>query len=459
MTRIRLLALLGALAPIHAIAADYEVRHDWDLQFNKKPNAVYRGRWSAVATTHARNTSTQANDRTTANTPFTPAATGVINALSDVAGAHADSHAEYSANANGTGFHRVWGTATVSAPLGRRAIAWSRSYIATNIGTVNAKGKIKWKSQWKTDSISGRGAAGHDPLIVRSINLDTDERRIALVWSVDIQGDGAMLSTLVNGDLSFAGLGDGMIRIIAGPSPYITSPTGILEVQYKGGIVTFSAATGMFSAIVVPSLGSGASFTGHIGDPTGQFEFDVDMGDTNINGYDMGVGTDSDGTADAVGTGVPTTIVEGNITTEATAFTSYLPTQWYRFEVRPTSSTTVVDRIPVQVDTVGHYRFRSTILGNVLIKVKAPQSLSETVPAVLNNTGENTLPFMQLRNGDANDDNVVDFFDYLMLSDGFESQLLDEPYTANLGADLTRDLQIDLFDYLIMSNRYEEEGH
>ncbi|MBL8765424.1 MAG: hypothetical protein JNM07_14290 [Phycisphaerae bacterium] len=60
-------------------------------------------------------------------------------------------------------------------------------------------------------------------------------------------------------------------------------------------------------------------------------------------------------------------------------------------------------------------------------------------------------------NGNVNGDNVVDFFDYLILSDAYESSTPDALYTANINADFTGDGTIDFFDYLILNANYEKE--
>lgn len=63
-----------------------------------------------------------------------------------------------------------------------------------------------------------------------------------------------------------------------------------------------------------------------------------------------------------------------------------------------------------------------------------------------------------LTNGDANKDNIVDFFDYLLVSDAYESEKGQPLYDANPDADLNGDTVIDFFDYLILSDSYEVEG-
>lgn len=59
-----------------------------------------------------------------------------------------------------------------------------------------------------------------------------------------------------------------------------------------------------------------------------------------------------------------------------------------------------------------------------------------------------------LRNGDCDNDGAVSFFDYILLSDAFDSS----PGSANWNShtDLDGDLVVSIFDYLILSNRFDQ---
>ncbi len=59
-------------------------------------------------------------------------------------------------------------------------------------------------------------------------------------------------------------------------------------------------------------------------------------------------------------------------------------------------------------------------------------------------------------NGDGVKDNTVDFFDYLLLSDKYETVDGDPGYDA--AADFNKDGEINLFDYFIVSDNYEKVG-
>ncbi len=92
------------------------------------------------------------------------------------------------------------------------------------------------------------------------------------------------------------------------------------------------------------------------------------------------------------------------------------------------------------------------------------RNLSFKVPGFLrrnisvNTTGGSvTNANVVLPNGEANDDTTVDFFDYLIVSAGYESAFPDAAYIDNFTADFTRDGTIDFFDFLLLNDSYELE--
>lgn len=88
--------------------------------------------------------------------------------------------------------------------------------------------------------------------------------------------------------------------------------------------------------------------------------------------------------------------------------------------------------------------------------VKVDHWLADSViSASLPLTGVSGLSFT-LRTGDCNGDNVVNLFDYFVLSNAYDSDLGDPAYLA--GADLNDDNTVNFFDYLALSDFYEQAG-
>ncbi|MBL8087802.1 MAG: hypothetical protein JNM85_06995 [Chthonomonas sp.] len=114
--------------------------------------------------------------------------------------------------------------------------------------------------------------------------------------------------------------------------------------------------------------------------------------------------------------------------------------------------------VDTQTFAVGYnnwYAFDTTATGTADLYFKSSHWLKKAVYNVDLDTGHNQLD-VTLQNGDCNDDNHVDFFDYLQLSDAYESVVGDPTFSA--GADLSEDGEVNFFDYLIMSANYETDG-
>lgn len=63
---------------------------------------------------------------------------------------------------------------------------------------------------------------------------------------------------------------------------------------------------------------------------------------------------------------------------------------------------------------------------------------------------------LTLRNGDCDNDNVVSIFDYIEISNAFDSVVGDALYSV--GADLDGDGAVSIFDYIIMSEHFDQMG-
>ncbi|MBL8087595.1 MAG: hypothetical protein JNM85_05930 [Chthonomonas sp.] len=99
----------------------------------------------------------------------------------------------------------------------------------------------------------------------------------------------------------------------------------------------------------------------------------------------------------------------------------------------------------------------TTLRGPATIDIRGPRCLSRRLNVNLDTWGYESST-IQLLAGDANADDMIDLFDYLILSSGYETSDPDPGYLVNAGADFNMDGTIDFFDYLLLSENYEKEG-
>ncbi len=138
------------------------------------------------------------------------------------------------------------------------------------------------------------------------------------------------------------------------------------------------------------------------------------------------------------------------------------------FQVKSVATGQVISTQTVGVSSAGAYTImdpQQGTGGNYVVYVKASHWLQKSFTANttggLNVSGRNAV----LTNGDCNHDNMVDLFDYLVMSGVYEldSSVPGWDYPAESGVrtadgDLNGDLIVDFFDYLILSSNYELEG-
>lgn len=147
------------------------------------------------------------------------------------------------------------------------------------------------------------------------------------------------------------------------------------------------------------------------------------------------------------------TTVQGKI--NIGSFAGAVPVGNFDIELR--QGGVVKDSGSIPVDSQGRYTFATDVPAGVYdVHFRGSHWLGKLVTGVTI-SGTVTLNPAVL-NGDIVPDNSVDFFDYLKLSDGYESLFGEAAYTANAMADLNGDATIDFFDYLILSENYEKEG-
>ncbi|MBL8087892.1 MAG: hypothetical protein JNM85_07460 [Chthonomonas sp.] len=127
-------------------------------------------------------------------------------------------------------------------------------------------------------------------------------------------------------------------------------------------------------------------------------------------------------------------------------------------DLRTPSTLTVIESKLVTLDVNGNYSFETTNTGSYDVAIKGSHFLRKVVPGVSITGAGATVSAVTLRNGDATNDNFADFFDYLVLNAGYETESPDPIYVTNQGADFNEDGTIDFFDYLILSDQYETQG-
>lgn len=272
------LAVSAGLAIVTADAAVYDVSHNFNL--NLGANDTYRGQWAWYCDALAKSNSgglvhPPAN---TGAVTFDPPPASALKSQTATSGklAFADANSECSANANGTGYHEVWGSAAVVRPDGIRARAVSTSTLALNMGKRNAKGQIRWQPRWSVDAISGVASVG-DPLSVEIFDPDDGHQLLdEMLWDIKVDiargtalwGDGGKVS--IDG-----GTGSGTFSIVM-DSPYLTSATGSLSVSWANGLITASDDSGTWDGLL-PAVGAPAAFNINLGDADGGFDIGYDF--------------------------------------------------------------------------------------------------------------------------------------------------------------------------------------
>jgi len=278
--------------------AEYFVQHKFNINVNAAAGQEFRGIWQWRTFAQARGQDGTATDGSSNKKDFVGASDGNMFADATKAGAFATDTAAFTVDATGSGSHEVGGLAEVDRPAGFYAKASSESQISFNIGTVNAMGRILWGPRWTNSRISGTQSIGRDPVTLSVRDMDTGVLASTTLWDIGLDlGEGGS-STYENGDLKFHGGGHGSFHLEM-ESPFLTGDQGHMEMSWDGGVVTSSDDSGVFDGLL-PTLGGAADLSAHIGDANGNVSLGFDMGGTNVNGYDMGIGFETDGVAEAV---------------------------------------------------------------------------------------------------------------------------------------------------------------
>lgn len=121
------------------------------------------------------------------------------------------------------------------------------------------------------------------------------------------------------------------------------------------------------------------------------------------------------------------------------------------------TGTTLVQSVPVVYGSGSNYSSSFNVAdGNYVVKVKGTKWLrAKSGLVTLTGGGTSTLNW-SLINGDCDNDNVVSIFDYILMSNAFDTALGDGLYDAR--ADLDGDNVVSIFDYIILSNNFDLVG-
>ncbi|MBL8086471.1 MAG: hypothetical protein JNM85_00175 [Chthonomonas sp.] len=160
------------------------------------------------------------------------------------------------------------------------------------------------------------------------------------------------------------------------------------------------------------------------------------------------------GTSSALTVEVKKRTLNGNVDLQAFANMSG---QQVEIEIRPVGSLSIVTSFFATLDALGNYSASIDLApGNYDVATKGSHWLRKVSGNVAFNALTVTAPNVSLINGDCNGDNVIDLFDYLILSSAYETALGDPGFLP--AADLNGDDAVDFFDYLILSQEYEAQG-
>lgn len=142
-------------------------------------------------------------------------------------------------------------------------------------------------------------------------------------------------------------------------------------------------------------------------------------------------------------------------TAEFKNYTASIANQPITFEVVD-GSNAVVESGSTTVDAAGRFYIDSSVAnGNYTLRIKGTHWLSNVATFTMGTSGA-TAPLISMENGDVDGDNVVSVFDYINLSDAFDSVDGDPNWLA--AADLDGDGVVSVFDYIALSDNFDLTG-
>lgn len=296
-----LMACAGA-----AMGQAYEEHHPFTMRLRVRPGDVYRGAWNYWAYAnefHAPPACADENLKTnTIILPPGPAAqTITTRPLICVPDAQANAGFSLALDAMGhpTGSVDVWGHGILNPPPPpqQRAFARSTSLLYVKTGTVDARGRIRWRPTWHTAArISANSRTqSRDPISLSALDLDTGVLTETELWDSFINLVGGGESHWDNGLLTIDGM-EGEFYVTM-DSPFLTSGRGAMRMKFAGGLVTESIDDGIWDGLL-PAVGDPSTgISLRLGDAEGAFDLDFDLGSTSVQGYEMTAGFGNEGEA------------------------------------------------------------------------------------------------------------------------------------------------------------------
>ncbi|MBS1704739.1 MAG: dockerin type I repeat-containing protein [Armatimonadetes bacterium] len=137
-------------------------------------------------------------------------------------------------------------------------------------------------------------------------------------------------------------------------------------------------------------------------------------------------------------------------------FTGNLSERTVQVDVREMGSTSVVESHTCGLSDEGGFTFFTNLQGSFDLAIRSNTFLRKVVRNVEISTETVNKGNVSLVGGDVDGDNQVTIFDYLALSDAFDSSAGDSAWNPN--ADLDGDGSVTVFDYLILSDSFDQQG-
>ena len=126
------------------------------------------------------------------------------------------------------------------------------------------------------------------------------------------------------------------------------------------------------------------------------------------------------------------------------------------FSLAQTGPSQPAITINTTTDQFGAYTLTDLLTGTYNISVKAENTLRAALPATTFQSGQNQLPDIQLKSGDANDDNFVSAIDFSILAASFGDCLGEASYNGS--ADFNNDQCVTAIDFSLLSANYGQQG-
>ena len=126
------------------------------------------------------------------------------------------------------------------------------------------------------------------------------------------------------------------------------------------------------------------------------------------------------------------------------------------FSLTQPGQTQPVKTVNTTTDQYGAYALGELPSGVFNISIKGENTLRVKLPAATLQTGQNKLPDVRLKAGDANNDNFVSAIDFSILAASFGKCLGTNPYNGK--ADFNNDQCVTAADFSLLSANYGQQG-